>query len=58
MEVLFIFRRVWASLLVLAPEAAEGAEAIKKLRHALGDRAGCIRTIVKVGYKFQEEKYE
>ena len=31
---------------------------IKKLRHALGDRAGCIRTIVKVGYKFQEEKYE
>ena len=27
---------------------------IKKLRQALGRRAGCIRTIVKVGYKFQE----
>ncbi len=27
---------------------------IKKLRHALGNRAGRIRTIVKVGYKFQE----
>lgn len=31
---------------------------IKKLRHALGNRAGCIRTIVKVGYKFQEEDNE
>lgn len=31
---------------------------IKKLRRALGDRAGCIRTIVKVGYKFQEEQDE
>lgn len=28
--------------------------AIKKLRQALGDRAGCIRTIIKVGYKFSE----
>lgn len=31
---------------------------IKKLRQALGDRAGCIRTIVKVGYRFQEEDDE
>ena len=31
---------------------------IKKLRQALGDRAGCIRTIVKVGYKFQEVENE
>lgn len=30
---------------------------IKKLRKALGNRAGCIRTIVKVGYKFQEAKH-
>lgn len=28
--------------------------AVKKLRQALGDRAGCIRTIIKVGYKFHE----
>lgn len=32
--------------------------AIKKLRHALGDRAGCIRTIIKVGYKFSEHQEE
>ena len=31
---------------------------IKKLRKALGSRAGCIRTIVKVGYKFQEAEHE
>lgn len=31
---------------------------IKKLRQALGDRAGCIRTIIKVGYRFQEEEDE
>lgn len=31
---------------------------IKKLRQALGDRAGCVRTIVKVGYRFQEEEDE
>lgn len=31
---------------------------IKKLRQALGRRAGCIRTIVKVGYKFQEVEDE
>lgn len=31
---------------------------IKKLRQALGNRAGCIRTIVKVGYKFQEVEDE
>ena len=28
--------------------------AIKKLRQALGDRAGCIKTIIKVGYKFSQ----
>jgi DNA-binding response OmpR family regulator len=27
---------------------------IKKLRSALGDKAKCIRTIIKVGYKFEE----
>lgn len=27
---------------------------IKKLRAALGDKANCIRTIIKVGYKFEE----
>lgn len=29
---------------------------IKKLRHHLGKRAGCIKTIIKVGYKFEDEK--
>ncbi|MEI6578675.1 MAG: response regulator transcription factor [Eubacteriales bacterium] len=28
---------------------------IKKLRAALGDKANCIRTVIKVGYKFEEE---
>lgn len=32
--------------------------AIKKLRQALGDRAGCIRTIIKVGYKFSDQGNE
>lgn len=32
--------------------------AIKKLRQALGDRAGCIRTIIKVGYKFSDHRDE
>lgn len=32
--------------------------AIKKLRQALGDRAGCIRTIIKVGYKFSDHQDE
>ena len=31
---------------------------IKKLRHLLGERAGCIKTIIKVGYKLEEEDYE
>ncbi|HZK71788.1 MAG TPA: winged helix-turn-helix domain-containing protein, partial [Clostridia bacterium] len=29
---------------------------IKKLRAALRDKASCIRTIIKVGYKFEEVK--
>lgn len=31
---------------------------IKKLRNLLGSHAGCIKTIIKVGYKFQERGYE
>lgn len=31
---------------------------IKKLRHLLGDRAECIKTIIKVGYKLEEQDYE
>lgn len=31
---------------------------IKKLRHLLGERAGCIKTIIKVGYKLEENEYE
>lgn len=31
---------------------------IKKLRKALGNQAGCIRTIVGIGYSFQEEEDE
>ena len=31
---------------------------IKKLRHLLGCRAGCIKTIIKVGYKFEEKDHE
>ncbi len=31
---------------------------IKKLRHLLGERAGCIKTIIKVGYKLEEEDDE
>lgn len=31
---------------------------IKKLRHLLGERAGCIKTIIKVGYKLEEQDDE
>jgi DNA-binding response OmpR family regulator len=31
---------------------------IKKLRHLLGDRAECIKTIIKVGYKLEERDDE
>lgn len=31
---------------------------IKKLRRYLGERAGCIKTIIKVGYKLEDEEDE
>lgn len=31
---------------------------IKKLRSILGERSGCIKTIIKVGYKFEEDGHE
>ncbi len=47
-----ILDRVWGQDVFCYDRAVDTT--IKKLRHALGNRAGCIRTIVKVGYKFQE----
>lgn len=31
---------------------------VKKLRYLLGDRAGCIKTIIKVGYKYEVKGHE
>lgn len=31
---------------------------VKKLRNLLGDRAGCIKTIIKVGYKYEVKGHE
>lgn len=47
-----ILDRIWGQDVFCYDRAVDTT--IKKLRHALGNRAGCIRTIVKVGYKFQE----
>lgn len=47
-----ILDRVWGEDVFCYDRAVDTT--IKKLRQALGRRAGCIRTIVKVGYKFQE----
>lgn len=51
-----ILDRVWGQDVFCYNRAVDTT--IKKLRKALGNQAGCIRTIVGVGYSFQEEEDE
>lgn len=48
-----ILNHVWGDDIFCYDRVVDNA--IKKLRKALGNQAGCIKTIVKVGYKFQED---
>lgn len=49
-----ILDRVWGSDSIIYDRAVDGT--IKKLRRLLGDRSGYIHTIIKVGYRFEEDR--
>lgn len=49
-----ILDRVWGSDSIIFDRAVDGT--IKKLRRLLGSRSGYIHTIIKVGYRFEEER--
>ena len=49
-----ILDRVWGSDSIIFDRAVDGT--IKKLRRLLGERSGYIHTIIKVGYRFEEDK--
>ena len=49
-----ILDRVWGSDSIIYDRAVDGT--IKKLRRLLGDRSGYIHTIIKVGYRFEEDE--
>lgn len=51
-----ILDNVWGGEVFVYDRAVDTT--IKKLRQLLGDRAGCIKTIIKVGYKFEEKDHE
>lgn len=51
-----ILDHVWGGEVFVYDRAVDTT--IKKLRHLLGSRSGCIKTIIKVGYKFEEKDYE
>ena len=49
-----ILDRVWGSDSIIFDRAVDGT--IKKLRRLIGERSGYIHTIIKVGYRFEEDK--
>ena len=49
-----ILDRVWGSDSIIFDRAGDGT--IKKLRRLLGERSGYIHTIIKVGYRFEEDR--
>ena len=49
-----ILDRVWGSDSIIFDRAVDGT--IKKLRRLLGERSGYIHTIIKVGYRFEEDR--
>lgn len=51
-----ILDRVWGDEVFCYDRVVDTT--IKKLRHLLGDRADCIKTIIKVGYKLEEQDDE